>query len=84
MTKSLIRAIGTFFSYFFIFFLLSLCLFTGLFTDLFIDLLLPSISRYQEKIDKLEGTYEEDPDYKNFLIKEALPEVVRTCHNLRT
>lgn len=34
----------------------------------------------QEKIDKLEGTYEEDPDYKSFLIKEALPEVVRTSH----
>ena len=31
----------------------------------------------QEKIDKLEGTFEEDADYKNLLLKLAQPEVVR-------
>ena len=30
----------------------------------------------QEKVDKLVNTFEEDPEYKAFLIKLAQPEIV--------
>lgn len=31
---------------------------------------------FQEKIDKYEGTFDKDPDYKTFLIKLSQPEMV--------